>query len=283
VTKEVGARCADRTEPAAAHLGAMESNPLSRSIVLRDVSRRHSNGTLAVDGVSLEVGPRELVSLVGPSGCGKSTLLRLIAGLDSATAGHISTPALEEGPAQTGFVFQDPTLMPWANVFDNVALPLRLAGRSSADARPAVQAVLRSVGLADVELSYPRELSGGMRMRASIARALVTEPRVLLMDEPFAALDEITRQRLNDDLQSWWHARGIALVFVTHSVIEAVYLSQRVLVMTARPGRVVASIEIAQPCPRRTDFRSTQAFAEACRAVSQALEEASATPADGAT
>ena len=282
MTKEVGARCAGRTEPAGAHLEAMESNPLSRSIVLRDVSHRHANGTLALDGVSLDVGPRELVSLVGPSGCGKSTLLRLMAGLDSPTAGHISTPALEEGPAQTGFVFQDPTLMPWANVFDNVALPLRLAGRSIADARLAVRAVLRSVGLTDVERSYPRELSGGMRMRASIARALVTEPRVLLMDEPFAALDEITRQRLNDDLQSWWCERGISLVFVTHSVIEAVYLSQRVLVMASSPGRVVANIEIAQPCPRRAEFRSAKAFAEACREVSQALEAASVMTANGA-
>jgi NitT/TauT family transport system ATP-binding protein len=259
----------------------MDLNPLSHSIVLSDVSRRHPNGTLAVHGVSLDVGPREFVSLVGPSGCGKSTLLRLIAGLDKPTAGHINSPALELGPAQTGFVFQDATLMPWANVFDNVALPLRLAGRSHADSRPAVEAVLRSVGLGDVESSYPRELSGGMRMRVSIARALVTEPRVLLMDEPFAALDEITRQRLNDDLQFWWHARGIALVFVTHSVFEAVYLSERVMVMAARPGRVVADIRIAQPCPRDASFRLTPGFSDACRAVSQALEQASAMPADG--
>jgi NitT/TauT family transport system ATP-binding protein len=258
----------------------MESNLPSRSIVLRNVSRRHANRTLAVHGVSLEVGPREWVSLVGPSGCGKSTLLRLIAGLDSPTAGQISTPALEAGAAQTGFVFQDATLMPWANVLDNVALPLRLAGRSHAESRPAAQTVLRSVGLGDVESSYPRELSGGMRMRASIARALVTEPRVLLMDEPFAALDEITRQRLNDDLQSWWQARDMAIVFVTHSVFEAVYLSQRVLVMASRPGRVVADIEISEPCPRSAPFRLTPAFADACRAVSQALEQASAMPAD---
>ena len=171
--------------------------------------------------------------------------------------------------------------MPWANVFDNVVLPLRLAGRSHADSRPAVEAVLRSVGLGDVESSYPRELSGGMRMRVSIARALVTEPRVLLMDEPFAALDEITRQRLNDDLQFWWHARGMALVFVTHSVFEAVYLSERVMVMATCPGRVVADIRIAQPCPRDASFRLTPAFSDACRAVSQALEQASAMPADG--
>jgi NitT/TauT family transport system ATP-binding protein len=259
----------------------MESNPLSHSIVLSDVSRRHPNGTLAVHAVSLDVGPREFVSLVGPSGCGKSTLLRLIAGLDKPTAGDISSPALAFGPAQTGFVFQDATLMPWANVFDNVALPLRLAGRSHAGSRRAVEAVLRSVGLGDVESSYPRELSGGMRMRVSIARALVTEPRVLLMDEPFAALDEITRQRLNDDLQSWWHARGMALVFVTHSVFEAVYLSERVLVMAARPGRVFATIDITQPCPRHASFRLTPAFSDACRAVSQALEQASAMSADG--
>lgn len=281
MTAQVGARYADRTETAAAHSEAMESNPLPRSIVLRDVSRRQPNGTLAVDGVSLEVGPRELVSLVGPSGCGKSTLLRLIAGLDAPTSGFISSPALEAGPAQTGFVFQDATLMPWASVFDNVALPLRLAGRSSEESRPAVETVLRSVGLGDVDRSYPRELSGGMRMRTSIARALVTEPRVLLMDEPFAALDEITRERLNDDLQTWWHARGMAIVFVTHSVFEAVYLSQRVLVMAARPGRVVASIEIAEPCPRSADFRHRQGFADACRAVSQALEAASAMSAEG--
>ena len=246
-------------------------------IALRDVVKRYARGTVALDGVSFDVGAREFVSLLGPSGCGKSTVLRLIAGLDVATSGHIASPALGSATTRdTAFVFQDPTLMPWASVFDNVWLPLRLAGQSKAAAAVAVRRMLAAVDLAAFEAAFPAELSGGMRMRTSIARALVTQPRVLLMDEPFAALDEITRQRLNADLLSWWQSNTLAVLFVTHSVFEAVFLSQRVLVMGARPGRVVAEVIVDEPLPRTAEFRTTQRYAQACRAVTRALEAASA-------
>ena len=244
-------------------------------IALQRVHKQFENGLQALSGVSLSVAPGEFAALLGPSGCGKSTVLRLVAGLDSASSGAVLAPALLPGGGnETAFVFQEPTLMPWANVFDNVWLPLRLQGRSRADAAPTVRRVLASVGLADFEQAYPAALSGGMKMRASIARALVTQPRVLLMDEPFAALDDITRQKLNTDLLQWWHGRAMAALFVTHSVSESVFLSQRVLVMAARPGRVVAEIVVAQPYPRTADFRDSTVFAEACRAVGAALAQA---------
>ncbi len=246
------------------------------TISLRGVDKRFASGTLALQGVSLDVGPRELVSLLGPSGCGKSTALRLIAGLDTPSAGQLNAPALQGGAADTAFVFQEPTLMPWASVFDNVWLPLRLAGTSRADAAARIRATLQAVALGEFETAFPAELSGGMKMRASIARALVTRPRVLLMDEPFAALDEITRQRLNTDLLRWWQAQQLALVFVTHSVFEAVFLSQRVLVMSARPGRVVAEVVIGEPYPRSAEFRTSTRYAQACRELSQTLESAHA-------
>ena len=226
-------------------------------ISLHNVAKRFDNGLQALQQVSLVVAAGEFVALLGPSGCGKSTVLRLVAGLDQASAGQVQVqaPALQAGGAAgrvdtTAFVFQEPTLLPWATVFDNVWLPLRLQGRTRREAAPAVRAVLARVGLADFERAHPAQLSGGMKMRASIARALVTRPRVLLMDEPFAALDDITRQALNADLLQWWQPAGaeqagsarMATLFVTHSVAEAVFLSQRVLVMAARPGRVVADL-----------------------------------------
>ncbi len=250
------------------------------TIALRDVVKRYASGTVALQGVSFEVGAREFVSLLGPSGCGKSTVLRLVAGLDAATSGHLASPALSStSTCDTAFVFQDPTLMPWASVFDNVWLPLRLAGQSKTHAAVAVRRMLASVGLTNFEAAFPAELSGGMRMRTSIARALVTQPRVLLMDEPFAALDEITRQRLNADLLAWWQSNALAVLFVTHSVFEAVFLSQRVLVMGARPGRIVAEVIVDEPVPRTAEFRTSQRYAQICREVTRALEVASA--ADG--
>ena len=249
--------------------------PQQPLIVLRRVHKQFETGLQALSDVSLSVAPGEFVALLGPSGCGKSTVLRLAAGLDRASSGAVQAPALRSGGSnETAFVFQEPTLMPWASVFDNVWLPLRLQGRSRADAAPTVRQVLANVGLADFEQAYPAALSGGMKMRASIARALVTQPRVLLMDEPFAALDDITRQKLNTDLLQWWHGRAMAALFVTHSVAEAVFLSQRVLVMAARPGRVVTEVVVAQPYPRSADFRDSTAFGEACRAVGAALAQA---------
>lgn len=240
---------------------------------LDHVDKRYANGVLALRDVSLGVGPHEFVSLLGPSGCGKSTVLRLVAGLDRATSGTVSAPALNRSaPADTACVFQDATLMPWASVFDNVWLPLRIAGLSRAQAAERVDAVLRLVGLADFARAYPAELSGGMKMRASIARALVAQPRVLLMDEPFAALDEFTRQKLNDDLLRWWQGGTLAVLFVTHSIYESVYLSQRVLVMGARPGRVVDEVVIDEPYPRSPAFRSSERFLGICQRIGQALE-----------
>ena len=253
---------------------------LAPTIELHDVVKRYASGTLALQGISFDVGAREFVSLLGPSGCGKSTVLRLVAGLDEVTSGRIASPALGSATtSDTAFVFQDPTLMPWASVFDNVWLPLRLAGQSKADATAQVRQVLALVGLAEFETAFPAELSGGMRMRTSIARALVTKPHVLLMDEPFAALDEITRQRLNADLLAWWQSNALAVLFVTHSVFEAVFLSQRVLVMGARPGRIVAEVVVVEPMPRTAEFRTSQRYAQTCRDVTRALEVASA--ADG--
>jgi len=247
-------------------------------IRLQHVDKVFANGLQALAGVSLAVRGGEFVALLGPSGCGKSTVLRLAAGLDAPSAGTVAAPALDaDGASATAFVFQEPTLMPWATVFDNVWLPLRLQGQGRAQAAPAVRAVLARVGLADFEAAHPAQLSGGMKMRASIARALVTQPRVLLMDEPFAALDDITRQALNADLLQWWQAAGdMAALFVTHSVAEAVFLSQRVLVMAARPGRVVAELAVDAPHPRPAGFRHSASFSAHCRQLGEALAAAHA-------
>ncbi len=225
---------------------------------MRHVHKIFDGGVEALRDVSLAVRPGEFVALLGPSGCGKSTVLRLAAGLESATSGEMRAPALRAATSghDTAFVFQEATLMPWASVFDNVWLPLRLQGLRRATAAERVRHVLASVGLAEFENAYPAQLSGGMKMRASIARALVTQPRVLLMDEPFAALDDITRQKLNGDLLQWWAEHKLAALFVTHSVAEAVFLSQRVLVMGARPGRVVAELVIDELSPRAPSFSS---------------------------
>jgi NitT/TauT family transport system ATP-binding protein len=248
---------------------------MADTVVLERVDKRFASGLSALEGVDLRVADGEFVALLGPSGCGKSTVLRLAAGLDAPSAGRVDAPAWREpGAAATAFVFQEPTLMPWATVSDNVRLPLRLAGMARAEALAPVRAVLAAVGLAEFEHAHPAQLSGGMKMRASIARALVTQPRLLLMDEPFAALDEITRQKLNADLLDWWAQRPLAVMFVTHSVYEAVFLSQRVLVMSARPGRVIAELRIDAPYPRRADFRTSMAFAALCRRASDALAAA---------
>ena len=245
---------------------------VSEGIILDHVGKRFPVGVVALQEVSLQVAPGEFVALVGPSGCGKSTILRLVAGLDAPTLGRVEAPAVtDRREAATAFVFQEPTLMPWASVFDNVWLPLRLAGVARAQAAVQVRELLQGMGLGDFEQAYPAELSGGMRMRASIARALVTRPRVLLMDEPFAALDEITRGRLNVDLLAWWAERSLTVVFVTHSVYESVFLSQRVVVMSERPGRVIAEVTIDEPYPRTAAFRATEAYQDACRRVSAAL------------
>ena len=247
-------------------------NPSGPEIVsLRNVCKTFESGTVALHGLDLDVRDGEFVSLLGPSGCGKSTALRIIAGLSAPTAGTVEWP---DGSSKIGFVFQEPTLMPWADVTANVRLPLRLAHADDVQARDAVRQALARVGLADFAQSYPRELSGGMKMRASIARALATEPQLLLMDEPFAALDEITRFKLNNDLLRLLQELRRTVIFVTHSVFESVYLSQRIVVMTPRPGRVFADIAIPAPYPRDERFRTSADYAGNCRTVSEALGQA---------
>jgi NitT/TauT family transport system ATP-binding protein len=243
-------------------------------IELKGVERRYANGWLALGGVDLSIAPHSFVSLLGPSGCGKSTVLRLLAGLDAPTAGTIRRPAGHE--AEIGFVFQEPTLMPWATVRDNVGLPLKLKRQARADIAARVAPALVAVGLAGFEDAMPRELSGGMKMRVSIARALVTRPALLLLDEPFAALDEITRFRLNQDLLRLWQQDSFTGVFVTHSAYEAVFLSQRIVVMGTRPGRIVEEIVIDEPYPRSADFRASPRYAAWCVQVSQALQRVTA-------
>ena len=214
---------------------------------VRGVSKVFANGVQALANVSLDVEAGEFLSVLGPSGCGKSTLLRLIAGLSQPSGGTIE---LSADKAELGFVFQEPTLMPWATALANVALPLKLRGVARSERAARAAEALANVGLKGFERTWPRELSGGMKMRVSIARALVTGPRLLLMDEPFAALDEITRHRLNADLLELWQRSKVTVVFVTHSVFESVFLSQRIAVMAARPGRIQSELSIAAPYPR---------------------------------
>jgi NitT/TauT family transport system ATP-binding protein len=250
-------------------------------VVLRNIEKRFSNGTLAVNDFNATVGAHEFVSLLGPSGCGKSTVLRMIAGLGAPTAGAIDWPASDhdvhgEPRRDLSFVFQEPTLMPWATALGNAMLPLKLAHVASREARERAAEALALVGLQGFENAYPRELSGGMKMRVSIARAIVTRPRILLMDEPFAALDEITRFKLNNDLLSLWSRQSWTVVFVTHSVFESVYLSQRIIVMAARPGRVISELAIEAPYPRDDLFRTSPVYNDHCRAVSAQLHRAMA-------
>jgi NitT/TauT family transport system ATP-binding protein len=248
------------------------------SVEIRDA--RKAFGTVEVlHGVNVSIEDGAFVVLVGPSGCGKSTLLRMIAGLGAPSSGTIEWPttahdASGEPQRDLGFVFQDPTLMPWATALANVMMPLTLKGVRKSEARERAAAMLALVGLSGFEKSYPRELSGGMKMRVSIARGLVLRPKILLMDEPFAALDEITRHRLNDDLLELWWKEKFTAVFVTHSVFESVYLSKRIVVMAARPGRVMADLDVDAPYPRDDLFRTSPEYAHLCRVVSGKLKEA---------
>lgn len=235
------------------------------------VSKIFRTGTQALRDIDLDVHRGEIVTLLGPSGCGKSTILRMIAGLDRPNAGTVET-AIDDR-ADLGFVFQDATLMPWTSVARNVFLPLRLRGMRWADARACVTAALDRIGLSGFADAFPRELSGGMRMRVSIARALVTNPKLLLMDEPFAALDELVRFRLDDDLLALRRDAGVTIVFVTHSVFEAVYLSDRIVVLSGRPGHVAAIKHIDAP-EDRAAFRGHADYARVCADVSQTLAAA---------
>ncbi len=249
---------------------------VSPIISIKNVKKSFGSGTLAVSGMTLDIFKNEFISFLGPSGCGKSTLLKMISGLLRPTTGHIKILGNQnydkEISEDIGFVFQDATLMPWATVEDNVFLPLRLKGFSRKQASEEIEKILAKVGLKDFKRSYPRELSGGMKMRVSIARALITKPSLLLMDEPFAALDEMTRFKLNNDVLSFWENTNLTVIFVTHSVFESVYLSSRVVVMAPRPGRVVADIPLDENYPRTDEYRTTTEYSEKCRLVSGHLQ-----------
>lgn len=241
---------------------------------------RKNIGMRALAPIDLTVSKGELITLLGPSGCGKSTLLRLMAGLASPSEGDLrwwggGLEAVGSAERRLVFVFQNPTLMPWARVMANVSLPLILAGMPTGQANAAAQRALDQVGLRGFERHYPREISGGMQMRVSIARAMVTEPNLLLMDEPFGALDEISRNKLDGELLEWWRAQALTIVFVTHSIYEAVFLSTRVLVMSARPGQILREVTIDEPYPRDDAFRGSQRFASYCRELFSLLGEAS--------
>jgi NitT/TauT family transport system ATP-binding protein len=238
---------------------------------LRDIGKMFDNGVEAIARLDLEIADGEFLSLVGPSGCGKSTALKVIAGLLAPSRGTVSWPG---GRPELGYVFQEATLMPWASALANARLPLDLKGVPRADAEARAREVLARVGLEGFEDAFPRELSGGMKMRVSIARAMAARPQLLLMDEPFAALDELTRQSLNDDLLKLWAEDGLSVIFVTHSVYESTYLSSRVVVMTPRPGRIAADITLPSPARREARYRLSPEFIENARKVSEALREA---------
>jgi NitT/TauT family transport system ATP-binding protein len=258
------------------------------AVEIHAAEKTYPNGTRALLPVNLNVQQGEFVTLLGPSGCGKSTLLNMVAGLLAPSSGSIlvcgESPVAKAKSSATdhrlSFVFQEATLMPWARVAANVRLPLDLHGVLRDEADPRVNNALKLVGLDKFSESYPRELSGGMQMRASIARSLVTDPSLLLMDEPFGALDEITRNRLDDELLALWRAKKLTVIFVTHSIHEAVYLSTRVIVMAARPGRVVDEIVIAPTLPRDEAFRVSTEFAAYAKQLQDSLLRASVSVED---
>ena len=237
------------------------------------VEKTFRGDIVALKDMNLQVNDGDFISLLGPSGCGKSTALRLISGLMTPTSGHIRWTG-GQGSGDLGVVFQEPTLMPWARVVDNVYLPFRLRGTPYAAVKDDVLEALKLVGLEKFQRSFPRELSGGMKMRVAIARAMVTKPRLILMDEPFAALDEITRHKLNNDLLALREAIGCTVIFVTHSVFESVFLSDRIVVMAARPGRVIRELTVDAPYPRDEEFRTSADYAGFCRQASDALHQA---------
>jgi len=268
---------ADSTNSAQIGRGGLEIN-------LTNVSKTFPGAVRAIDDLSLPIAAGEFLAILGPSGCGKSTVLRVIAGLETVESGdveigsskksEVAQPFPDQSPI--AYVFQDAHLLPWRNVIRNVALPLELLGVPKSTRMEAARSALQQVGLSDALTRYPAQLSGGMRMRVSLARALVTNPRLLLLDEPFAALDEITRQRLDEQLYALWQARGMTVLFITHSTTEAVYLAQRAVVFSARPARVVLDQTIDLPAHRPASLRAEPTFAMQTREVFRALESAEA-------
>ncbi|TSD61193.1 ABC transporter ATP-binding protein [Variovorax sp. KBS0712] len=264
------------------HTLAPPTTPAVPAVEVLSAEKTYPNGTQALLPVDLSIAEGEFVTLLGPSGCGKSTLLKMVAGMLEPSDGRLlvwrkPVAQLHDCPHKMSFVFQSPTLMPWASVQTNVRLPLDLAGvpRKEADAR--VTESLALVGLEKFASALPRALSGGMQMRVSIARGLVTQPDLLLMDEPFGALDEITRHKLDADLLELWRKKKLTVIFVTHSIHEAVFLSSRVVMMAARPGRVVEQFQIDEPYPRQADFMVTPEFARYAKQLQDSLLRASTT------
>ena len=239
------------------------------ALSFHDVSMVFPDGTHALDSTSFDVRPGEFVTVVGPSGCGKSTLLRVASGLNKATTGSV-----EVDRSSLGYVFQDATLLQWRNVVKNVELLAELEGVGKVERRQRAMDAIELVGLSGAERKYPKQLSGGMKMRASLARSLVLDPTVFLFDEPFGAVDEITRERLNDEVLNLFQRQGFAALFITHSISEAVFLSTRVLVMSARPGHIVGDFPVPFAYPRSPELRFEPAFAELCGDVSHALRGA---------
>jgi NitT/TauT family transport system ATP-binding protein len=245
-------------------------------ILFREVGKRFSTGSAPVlEGVSLTIERGEFVSIIGPSGCGKSTLLKLVAGLSSCSSGEIQVNGMTPANAReiVSFVFQDATLLPWRTVQKNVALALELEGRTREETAATTGKLLELVGLSHVAGHYPRQLSGGMKMRASIARALATKPRILLMDEPFAALDEMTRDRMNEELLRLRAEHNWTAVFVTHSVAEAVFLSSRIIVLAPHPGRIAHDLNIDLPFPRTSEMRGSKEYDDLVNQTSRLLRE----------
>lgn len=240
--------------------------------MFRGVRRSFDQGVTALADFDLEIEEGELVALLGPSGCGKSTLLRLVSGLDRPNAGEVTT-SIADAPNAVGYVFQDAHLLPWRTVLENVELPLELAGTPAAQRKQAAREALEAVELSEAESRLPHELSGGMRMRVSIARALVTRPKLLLLDEPFAALDEITRHRLDERLRTLWATRGLTVLFVTHSIAEAVFLAERAVVLSRRPARIVLDHRIDLPAERPGSIRGEPLFAKQTAVLYRALEQ----------
>ena len=267
---------ADGSTASPATVGEAELAARAPVLSMIGVDKVFGQDVVALRDMTLEVREGDFISLLGPSGCGKSTALRLISDLIHPTKGAIRW-ASPRGANDLSVVFQEPALMPWATVFDNVYLPFRLQGKTKTAARASVDEVLEMVGLDGFSESYPRELSGGMKMRVSIARAMVTHPKLILMDEPFAALDEITRFKLNNDLLALKEKIGATVIFVTHSVFESVFLSDRIIVMAARPGRVIEELHVDAAYPRDEEFRTSAEYAAHCRNASEALKAAMGT------
>jgi NitT/TauT family transport system ATP-binding protein len=233
-----------------------------------DICLSFPDSTEALRGITLQIASHEFVALVGPSGCGKSTLLRVLSGLQQPTSGTLTSTT-----SDIGFVFQDPTLLPWRSTLKNIETLLELQGVDSSDRKTKAQLALELVGLQDSAHKYPRQLSGGMKMRASLARTLVTDPSLLLLDEPFAAVDEFARESLNDDLLAMFASAKFSAVFVTHSITEAVYLSQRVIIMSPRPGSIAHEIQIPFEYPRTPALRYSAEFATCCGEIAALMRE----------